>query len=475
LRRPKRPQPQHKQKRKEAEYTILQERLQKLTNEQNHGAKLGIRVINPSGKKMSSLSQAAVKSKSEKHEKDLFAHTIQTYEDREKQLLLETDSLKSCLYNIFTRIKAAVSNVNKATGRTTTIVLSNEPHEQARFHLPFALVRDQIEELFEGLLGEIEGMTGLLVDSLQAIKEAETVKSGMVGMAETEKRYNSCKTRSVSILEIYVTSSEYKLIIERQKHLIEMALDTSHEGVRQNSFLGENDLLADIEEQKLMIARRSEQLDEERRKFTEAAIRLGRERCAFEKEKEEFEDEKRFAATQKILTDMPDTPIWMKKSSAPVEKLAKTPNSPSLSTRKPSTIPPKTPTPLSISTQQQRTRAASTPTTAKPTQQRIRTPTDTIRTPSASKTASSTPAYSRIHATSSEVIAEGLTFASTPGILGVRERPGLDDGVVRGSGGGVVKSVLKKGGGGGHLVGSAGKRKVVIEEGRKKIGECERG
>ncbi|KAJ3078632.1 Afadin- and alpha-actinin-binding protein, partial [Rhizoclosmatium hyalinum] len=447
----------HKQKRKEAEYTILQERLQKLTNEQNHGAKLGIRVINPSGKKMSSLSQVAVKSKSEKHEKDLFAHTIQTYEDREKQLLLETDSLKSCLYNVFTRIKAAVSSINKATGRTTTIVLSNEPHEQARFHLPFALVRDQIEELFEGLLGEIEGMTGLLVDSLQAIKEAETVKSGMVGIAETEE----------AVQQLQNEIAEYKLIIERQKHLIEMALDTSHEGVRQNSFLGENDLLADIEEQKLMIARRSEQLDEERRKFTEAAIRLGRERCAFEKEKEEFEDEKRFAATQKILTDMPDTPIWMKKSSAPVEKVAKTPNSPSLSTRKPSTIPPKTPTPLSISTQQQRTRAASTPTTAKPTQQRIRTPTDTIRTPSASKTASSTPAYSRIHATSSEVIAEGLTFASTPGILGVRERPGLDDGVVRGSGGGVVKSVLKKSGGGGHLVGSAGKRKVVIEEGAK--------
>ena len=88
--------------------------------------------------------------------------------------------------------------------------------------------------------------------------------------------------------------------------------------------------MTEIEHKLASIERREQQLDEDRRKFTEAAIRLGRERTALsvrffqsiiqkgesllntfivtQREKEALDEERRSVATQKLLEDLPKTP-----------------------------------------------------------------------------------------------------------------------------------------------------------------------
>ncbi|KAJ3266680.1 Afadin- and alpha-actinin-binding protein [Chytriomyces hyalinus] len=402
----------HKSKKKEAEFSALQDRLQKLTTEQLHAAKIGMRIVNPSMKKMSSLNlstAAAPKTaaaKAEKHEKDLHAVAIRTYEEREKELLVELEDVKDTIYRVFQRMKAAVLKVKDADGLSTR----TDSHEEARFHLPYNLVKTQINAHFESLVSEME---------ISASKYEQLIKS-----QPSHEPVTINTTDSFELTKLQNTIDEYKGIIEKQQHLLDMALDTNPEYVSNHSGLpDDSQIISDIEDQKEMLQRRGEQLDEERRKFTEAAIRLGRERVAFEQEKEAYEEEMRAISTQHILSQMPDTPLWMKTQPIDTRKLAHAaPNTPTPTTNPPrarnhSAAPVSTKTPLS----------------------RIKTPADSVRQSSAGK---STPGGGISRSSSfpggiafvadDEFIAESSTFASTPGVLKMmmeeREVPG-DEGV----------------------------------------------
>ncbi|KAK0239281.1 Afadin and alpha-actinin-binding-domain-containing protein [Armillaria nabsnona] len=57
------------------------------------------------------------------------------------------------------------------------------------------------------------------------------------------------------------------------------------------------------------------QLEEERKKFTEATINLGKERASLEMERKKFNDEKRSWQVEMMLADLPPTPIPSRQSS----------------------------------------------------------------------------------------------------------------------------------------------------------------
>ncbi|TPX56341.1 hypothetical protein CcCBS67573_g09361 [Chytriomyces confervae] len=411
----------HKSKKKEAEFSALQDRLQKLTTEQLHAAKIGMRIVNPSMKKMSSFNLSntaapkttAAATKAEKHEKDLHAVAIRTYEEREKELLVELEDVKDTIYRVFQRMKAAVLKVKDADGLSTRTVFSSDSHEEARFHLPYNLVKTQINAHFESLVSEME---------IAASKYEQLMKSQPSHESHEPVTINTID--SFEMTKLQNTVDEYKGIIEKQQHLLDMALDTNPEYVSNHSGLpDDSQIISDLEDQKEMLQRRGEQLDEERRKFTEAAIRLGRERVAFEQEKEAYEEEMRAISTQHILSQMPDTPLWMKTQPIDTRKLTHgAPNTPT-----PTTNPPRA-----------RNHSAA-PVSTKTPISRIKTPADSVRQSSAGKSTpgggisrSSSFPGGLAFAAEDEFIAESSTFASTPGVLKMmmeeREVPG-DEGV----------------------------------------------
>ncbi|CAL1714045.1 unnamed protein product [Somion occarium] len=73
------------------------------------------------------------------------------------------------------------------------------------------------------------------------------------------------------------------------------------------------------DEEQDRLDKRNQDLDEERRKFTEAAVRLGKEKAALEAERLKFLEEKRSWQVEMMLADLPPTPGPSSVYTAPVE------------------------------------------------------------------------------------------------------------------------------------------------------------
>ena len=68
--------------------------------------------------------------------------------------------------------------------------------------------------------------------------------------------------------------------------------------------------MEEIELQKKELENARMLLDQERKQFTEAAVRMGIERSALQKEKEMLQESKRQVETQELLRQMPSTPLY---------------------------------------------------------------------------------------------------------------------------------------------------------------------
>jgi len=68
---------------------------------------------------------------------------------------------------------------------------------------------------------------------------------------------------------------------------------------------------------------RVKELEEERRKFTDAAVRLGKERADLQAERVQFEEEKRKSALQQVLDALPSTPTEAATSPPQPQRKAK--------------------------------------------------------------------------------------------------------------------------------------------------------
>ncbi|KAJ3041960.1 hypothetical protein HDV00_008469 [Rhizophlyctis rosea] len=86
---------------------------------------------------------------------------------------------------------------------------------------------------------------------------------------------------------------------------------------------------AELEEERRGIAQQKAQLEEDRRRFTEAAIKLGLEREALQREKDDFINEQRMHATEHLLQGLPKTPQWLKEKLTTQPQQNQLPKTPS--------------------------------------------------------------------------------------------------------------------------------------------------
>ena len=68
--------------------------------------------------------------------------------------------------------------------------------------------------------------------------------------------------------------------------------------------------MEEIELQKKELENAKILLDQERKQFTDAAVRMGIERAALQKEKVALEEVKRQEETQELIKEMPSTPLY---------------------------------------------------------------------------------------------------------------------------------------------------------------------
>lgn len=67
--------------------------------------------------------------------------------------------------------------------------------------------------------------------------------------------------------------------------------------------------MAEIEQQKRELENARKILDQERKQFTEAALRMGIERANLQKERDELDEQLREKETAAVLSQMPSTPL----------------------------------------------------------------------------------------------------------------------------------------------------------------------
>ena len=220
---------------------------------------------------------------------ELLEDALENNEVREKLLIQENLLLRQSLYETYVSIQSFIAESVEPKLQQSSL---QKAEIKAKFFLPFDEVADQIDLV--------------LKESVDALEE----RLGRLRLTDSTTEHS---THEISIYKNQI--EECRKVIREQQKLIEKTLTVDF----SNSEAGANNAAMQkaqkiLTEERDYVKRQRQQLDEERKQFTAAAVKLGRERSAFEQEKHEFEDEKRLLETQHILKDLPATPNWLKQS-----------------------------------------------------------------------------------------------------------------------------------------------------------------
>lgn len=267
---------QHELRKKETENNRLRERLHRLVSgERSESRPVGITVSNTLPR---SGSRAKWKTEASgvRHEEEMHRKILSQYESWVGQLSDENDQLKSCLCAVTSHISKIVSRFAKnenqvnADGEMNSSMFSSDSLENPLFNLEFPAVREQVQQTLEEYLK-------VIVQLIEDRNNKDLVE---------KNDYTQLKMELEELqMELSRTKDElmtYKLSEEKDERS-EKGVNVKYE---DDGLFVEERAVVQKRKQDLEAERKS--LQQERETFTEAAIRLNREKAAFEAEKVEL-------------------------------------------------------------------------------------------------------------------------------------------------------------------------------------------
>ncbi|KAH9266209.1 hypothetical protein BASA84_001253 [Batrachochytrium salamandrivorans] len=290
----------HEIRRKTLEFNRLQQRLQKIVTEKLV-SKAGMKLANPlphSLKEIPNTSDGGVASIKQDHSEEMYSIVMKNYEDREKQIMAENESLRQTLFVVFNDMKEYIelNHGQFVDGQIQKL------RPETMLALPPLALRHPIQQAIEqglNVLGSIQ--SGV---SSEVSQELEAKVESLTKQIEDQKE-----------------------AIAEQTRLLELALDHDfavHTSAENESFMGADE---DTEAQQTELQEQWQKLEMERRKFTDSAIRMGLERAALQHERVQFEEEKRSHDTMQFLRTLSPSSTWLKSNTPLVENMQ--PNIPS--------------------------------------------------------------------------------------------------------------------------------------------------
>ncbi|KAJ3195956.1 hypothetical protein HK101_010549 [Irineochytrium annulatum] len=297
----------HKLKKKEADLLVLRERVQKSSVDQLASQKVGLRLTNPVKRPAKPTGTGAKRAQTSvcfDHEKllvdsvpkeaEFYNLMMGTREEREKEIVSENQALRRMLFEVYVAVREQMQLL--ANEEEDKVVRSkeacidflqffNRDTELARFSLPLNdIVEDVLKSKFQSLFTRIREQ----VSRIRAVDPANAPSQPITLSTDMQREID-----------------EYKRIIDRQNALLQIASAAEPEFKDEDEDERVSEGLAHSRE---VLEQRTRQLDEERRKFTEAAIRLGKERCALDRERELLEHERSSFESMQLLSKLPKTP-----------------------------------------------------------------------------------------------------------------------------------------------------------------------
>ncbi|KAJ3225260.1 spindle assembly checkpoint kinase [Clydaea vesicula] len=281
----------HELRKKEQENFRLKEKLQKKVVDSSSSQKVKIELINSHPEtsyfnngvitptkfltKSSSImnlknNSGSVLRKIDSADNQIFEEILRQFEEREKSLLLEIKILKESLESFYFNIKDKL-NIQYDVG------------EKCRFQLPYFQIKKSVEQLiFESL--------EVLLQEKNILNEKNLDSDAERNMTVTEDLSNLQKENAIYLKQL----EEQQINISELTRLLEMSLNSDYyipeENAEEDTSQFEVTTL-ELKEEKINLMKLSQKLELDRKRFTEAAIKLGLERNILENEKKKFLEE----------------------------------------------------------------------------------------------------------------------------------------------------------------------------------------
>ncbi|CAI2190559.1 9457_t:CDS:2, partial [Funneliformis geosporum] len=291
----------HEVKKRELEYTRFKEKMQKLLNDSYRKAKIGLQIVNPISKPLKRLPNSyndhILSRKHNTSDADMFKQIVADAEAREKELLQENSKLRKLLFDVQHHVSTFVESHAQLGDEYETSIDPELANLQtpdsynpkaARFQLPFEMFANNVEEEIKELLLALQC-------------EWENRPANMVAEYETKVEEYEIKVEENRQIRLEIDSlrnqlAEAATFVEEAQNMINNFIESGFQdgqGEFKLNVSGNEITLPEYDELDENLQLKRNQLNQERKTFTESLIRLGKDREQILKERIEFEQEKR--------------------------------------------------------------------------------------------------------------------------------------------------------------------------------------
>uniref|UniRef100_A0A147B0F0 Afadin-and alpha-actinin-binding protein n=1 Tax=Fundulus heteroclitus TaxID=8078 RepID=A0A147B0F0_FUNHE len=268
----------HDAKRKEREASKLKERLSQLLVDRKE-KKLAIDVLNCLGRSDGKRSQWRTAKLTPSHEREMYKTLLDDYEASRKALILENAELKKVLQQMKKEMMHILSPQQQHISGDAADGLEQVDEEKAADTSREVL--DQSCELArEQLLNSIRQQWRKLRNHVEKLDHASQVQNQM----ESNKDTIPLETHEDEMERMRREVQQCREFIHAQQQLLQQQLNASFDD-ETAALLNDGYTLEEkerLKEEWKLFEEQKRNFEKERQNFTEAAIRLGREKMAFE-------------------------------------------------------------------------------------------------------------------------------------------------------------------------------------------------
>lgn len=310
----------HDMKRKEREYNKLKERLHQLVMNKKD-KKMAMEVLNYVGRADGKRGAWRTDKTEARNEEEMYKVLLSDYEQRQKQLLLENAELKKVLQQMKKDIISLLPpQKQKPKERSEDgLVLSDQEEDSGELNKE-NMWELSCETVREQLTNSIRKQWRMLKNHVEKLDNQ--VSRGHSG-AWNEKDVISREDHELETEKLELEIQQCKEMIKTQQQLLQQQLtcDDDTTLLLQDCYLLEE--RERLQEEWSLFREQKKNFEKERKSFTEAAIRLGLERKAFEEDRGAWLKHQFLTMTADCKSENVTTPSAFLKSSDPDIHLVK--------------------------------------------------------------------------------------------------------------------------------------------------------
>nr|XP_023674749.1 afadin- and alpha-actinin-binding protein [Paramormyrops kingsleyae] len=276
----------HDMKRKEREFSKLKERLNQLLIDKKD-KRLAIEVLNYVGRSDGKRSLWKTGKTEARNEGEMYQTLLNDYESRQKELLVENAELKKVLQQMKKEMVSILSpRKHSQKGETIddSLELPGSENEEEVCDSSRETLELSCEHAREQLTNSIRQQWRRLKNHMEKLdNQASLVQNGSLGDNEVISR----KSHEETVEKLKLEIQQCKDFIQTQQQLWQQQLSCPCDD-ETAALLNDCYMLEEkerLKEEWKLFDEQKKNFEKERRNFTEAAIRLGHERKAFEEDR----------------------------------------------------------------------------------------------------------------------------------------------------------------------------------------------